>query len=171
MTHRPATQKQFSFIKSLLADREISAELQHNVDIERGNAQRGVMTAVRASALIDTLLAQPKKTEGSVATQEMEAGVYSYAGDQYVRVYLGQQSGKMLAKRIHIVNDDNEWVVSYEYLGLASKVLAGTDPQRLSLEEVGSMGLAFNHCLICGRRLDDPESVDRGVGPVCASKY
>lgn len=95
-----------------------------------------------------------------------------YCGDQYVRVYLGQQSGQMLAKRIHAEADGGEWVVSYEYLGLASKVLTpDTTPVRMSLEEVGEMGIAFNHCLICSRRLDDPESVDRGIGPVCAANY
>jgi hypothetical protein len=60
--------------------------------------------------------------------------------------------------------------VGYHYLGAAARHLP-TTARRLSLAEVGAMGKTFDHCLTCGRRLDDPESVDRGIGPVCAKKY
>ena len=60
--------------------------------------------------------------------------------------------------------------VQYTYLGAASRKLPADAP-RLTLDEVGDLGKTFDHCLCCGRRLDDPESVDRGVGPVCARKY
>jgi len=40
---------------------------------------------------------------------------------------------------------------------------------QLSLEGFGAP--ATTHCAICGRPLTDPDSVQRGVGPVCAGKH
>lgn len=170
---RPATQKQFDFIKRLVAERDTTA-IQTRLENDRAWATVGRYDTQDASSLIDLLLAQPKKaaTQETIVRSEPEAGVYVIHGDEYVRVYLGQQSGRMLAKRINMEQDGGEWTVHYEYLGVATKVLTPqATPERLSIEEVGSLGITTNHCLICGRRLDDPESVDRGIGPVCARNY
>jgi len=32
-------------------------------------------------------------------------------------------------------------------------------------------GKASGNCSICGRDLTDPESIERGIGPICAAKY
>src|SRR6266567_2564619 len=37
-------------------------------------------------------------------------------------------------------------------------------------QEAGTVMLATS-CLICGRPLRDPESIERGVGPYCAQKH
>ena len=168
----PATDKQRQFIESLLAQRDLSGTVYENWTPDWTRATRQA-----ASSVIDALLDLPRATEapapqatGSGHPSEMQAGVYVYAGDQYARVYRGQQSGRMLAKRIHFVEIGEGTGVSYEYLGLAAKVL-GPDAERLPVEEVGSLGIHSGTCLICGRRLDDPESVDRGIGPVCAANY
>jgi hypothetical protein len=36
---------------------------------------------------------------------------------------------------------------------------------------IGGYGRLTGGCALCGRALDDPESIDRGVGPVCARKW
>lgn len=46
-------------------------------------------------------------------------------------------------------------------------VSVGRDP----LAEAVSHGKRTGHCAICSRKLTDPESVDRGIGPVCATKF
>lgn len=165
---RPATQKQYDFIKRLVAERDISA-VAERVDNDRAWAVAGQFSTADASALIDILLAQPRKeaqAEEVIVRSEPEAGIYR-SGDHLVRVYLGQQSGRMLVKEVQI----DEWnAVGYAYLGVATKVL-DESYVRLSVDEVGSLGITTGHCLVCGRRLDDPESVDRGIGPVCASNY
>lgn len=166
---RPASQKQFDFIKSLISQKELDNEGLEFVAKARAKAVDGKLVATEASDLIEYLMAQPAKlnNETSVAT-----GVYQDSRGRFFRVYLGQQSGVMLVKAI-IAGQDlrGAWTdVSYDYLGAASKHLP-EDATRLPLEEVGRLGMAVGECLICGRRLDDPESVDRGIGPVCASKY
>lgn len=166
MNVRPATEKQFAFIKKLLSERELDSLLENRVARLREKAAKGQLGSLSASDLINDLLAAPRKASTDTDTAPaVQAGVYR-AGSLLVRVYLGQQSGQMLAKRV----DVEDGSVSYEYLGLARKVLS-TDSVRLSLEEVGQLGIQSGTCLICGRRLDDPESVDRGIGPVCAANY
>lgn len=174
----PASDKQRSFVEKLLAEKDTAGTAYEGWTPDWDRA-----TTRSASQVIDYLLTLPKRTTRSLldpsngqgradTTIDIEAGVYTIHGDEYVRVYLGQQSGRLLVKRINMEQDGGEWTVSYEYLGRADRILTpAATPVRLSLEEVGSLGITTNHCLICGRRLDDPESVDRGVGPVCAGRY
>lgn len=197
---RPATEKQQQFIERLLADRQTAGTFYDGWTPDWSRA-----TSKSASAVIDYLLTLPKRTTRSLldpsngegradTTIDLEAGIYTWGATMY-RVYLGQQSGKMLVKKVvaewegescSCDNADHSTVlcgvcagrverrhvvgVSYEYLGLASKHLP-EKARRMTLEEVGSIGIAWNHCIICGHRLDVPESVDRGIGPVCARKY
>ena len=158
---RPVTEKQQAFIEKLLAERDVTGTAYEGWTPDWSRA-----TSAAASSVIDYLLTLPVQED-----REPEAGVYETPDQRWFRVYHGQQSGKMLVKEIHAEHGlMGDMEVSYEYLGTASKHLPG-NARRMSLEEVGSLGIATNHCMICGRRLDDPESVDRGIGPVCAANY
>lgn len=164
MTTHPATEKQIAFITRLLGERDATGTAYEGWTPDWSRA-----TSKAASTVIDFLLSLPKKAVQEQA--EAEAGVYETPDLRWFRVYLGQQSGHMLVKEVHAEHDlMGEMEVSYEYLGSAASKLPH-DARRMSLEEVGRLGIATNHCMICGRRLDDPESVDLGIGPVCASKY
>lgn len=160
-----ATEKQQNFITRLLAEKNTAGTYYDGWEPDWSAS-----TPKSASAVIDFLLTLPRKQAEEAAP--VEAGVYT-DGDKFVRVYFGQQSGQMLAKEIHLHSDGPEaeaQYVEYAYLGRAANVIT-SDYRRMTLEEVGSLGKRFDHCLLCGRRLDDPESVDRGVGPICARKY
>jgi hypothetical protein len=41
----------------------------------------------------------------------------------------------------------------------------------VSYEAAPATALVATHCALCGRPLVDAESVERGIGPVCADKY
>lgn len=179
LTPHPASEKQIAFLSRLTSERDTSG-ITEMLRKARLSAVEGTFDKRSASALIDALLDCPKAETASLP--EPEAGVYENGGTLY-RVYKGQQSGRMLVSRIDYdtavvpggEESDGEPVpsvenVSYDYLGLAARNLPAT-ATRLSLEQVGGLGKEFDHCLVCGRRLDDPDSVDRGIGPVCASKY
>lgn len=175
---RLISDKQIAFLKRLVGERDLTPELASVVQSARDLTVRREFTSKAASKLINALLAAPMKT---ATADEPQAGIYDLDGKMLVRVYLGQQSGKMLVKEIKISEVETtalwsvvskETVVEYEYLGAAAKVFRGVqNARRLSVEEVGQLGLTTNTCMVCGRRLDDPESVDAGIGPVCASKY
>jgi hypothetical protein len=154
-TGAPATDKQKAFVRTLLAERAGNPDAE--VIRTRLNELREVapMTAADVSAAITALLEIPKS-----AAAEVEAGVYVLANGNLARVYFGQQSGHMLLKEV--VDGD------LEYRGQAHRFLAGS--RKATIEEVGNWGRATGTCLVCSRRLDDPESVDRGIGPVCYAK-
>lgn len=151
----PATDKQLAFVRTLLSERTGDPTAE---SIRTGlNKVRlvGPMLAADVSAAITVLLGIPK-----AAPVEIEAGVYVLANGNLARVYFGQQSGHMLLKEV-VYGD-------LEYRGQAARFLAGS--RKATVEEVGDWGRATGTCLVCSRRLDDPESVDRGIGPVCYGK-
>lgn len=152
---RPATDKQKEFVRALLAERagnEEAETIRHALNIAR---ESGQLNAAFISDAITRLLETPKVAAPGL---EFKPGVYVLPDDTLVRVYIGQNSGQLLAK---VVVDGD-----LEYAGKASKVLA-PGSRKATIEEVGEWGRTTGTCLVCGRRLDDPESVDRGIGPVC----
>lgn len=55
-----------------------------------------------------------------------------------------------------------------EYLGKAGLV-GLTD--KLTLEEAKAFGRETGVCMVCGRELTNPASIEDGIGPVCSSKF
>lgn len=171
---RKATEKQFNFLLTLVNERGPEAKIYVDTQLTAWKVQHPrELTASAMSSVIGVVKDMPKPKASTNATStpvqsEPEAGIYRSNEDgTLLRVYKGQQSGKMLAKEIGRHSDGT---VGYEYLGMASRFL-NEHFVRLTLAEVGALGKAWDHCLICGARLDNPESVDRGVGPVCAARY
>jgi hypothetical protein len=50
---------------------------------------------------------------------------------------------------------------------LAALLAIEADPERAAV----LYGKASGNCAICGRDLTDPESIERGIGPICAEKF
>ena len=40
----------------------------------------------------------------------------------------------------------------------------------MSTEDIAAFGHTTAHCLICGNELSNPESLERGIGPICFAK-
>lgn len=53
----------------------------------------------------------------------------------------------------------------------ADTVAKLTEIARDPLAHAVAHGHATGHCAICSRKLSDPESVTRGIGPVCAKRF
>lgn len=167
---RPASDKQVAFIKRLAGSRHW---------LDEGQAPHGWSATVQAvldgqpvegrdaSAAIDTLLGcADRRTPAAVAPAgPLEAGMYRTADGTLVRVYFGKNSGQMLAKRL---DGSAEAGYSFEYMGKADRFVTAAD--RMSLEEAKAWGRVTSHCCACGAHLDDPTSVEAGIGPVCATK-
>jgi len=56
----------------------------------------------------------------------------------------------------------------FKYVGLASKHV--TLNWKLSLEEAKKWGVLYGVCCNCGRTLTKEESIQAGIGPICAGK-
>lgn len=60
------------------------------------------------------------------------------------------------------------WKVSFEYApGVIKRLSSAT---RMSLEEAKEFGALYGTCCVCGRTLTNEESIEAGIGPVCAGK-
>lgn len=153
--HHPASAKQIAFVRTLLSERTGNPDAEAIRTALNEARIAAPLTAALLSACITALLEIPKEAPVAV-----EAGVYVLANGNLARVYFGQQSGGMLLKEVV----DGELV----YQGKADRFLAGS--RKATVEEVGNWGRTTGTCLVCSRKLDDPESVDRGIGPVCYSR-
>lgn len=181
-----ASDKQVSFIQSLLDERDLfkSDRFFDSVNamdateladyIERLKEQANRLNKTVASAWISALLDLPKKGKAEPSNNgrsaprfsEPEAGMYRTEDGNIYRVYLGQKSGRMLVKQV--VGDEASGY-GYEYVGAAQYKLP-QDAERMTLAEAKEWGKMTGHCCVCARRLDVPESVDAGIGPVCAGR-
>ena len=85
-------------------------------------------------------------------TSNNAGAVYVKEGDTYL--------GKVLGGRFLKVRDCTE-----EQAGRI--ITAATNPEAAAI----AYGKQFGKCSVCARELSDPESVARGIGPICAEKY
>lgn len=56
----------------------------------------------------------------------------------------------------------------WEYAGMASRFVTVAD--KMTKEEAVRFGHDFGICCVCGAQLDDPNSVEAGIGPICGKK-
>lgn len=165
---RLASDKQMGFLKRLIAERDYFSLVpadRTKVDFVNGG---GVPTAKGASALIDVLTgtAYAPKAQQPVEAP-LELGMYRKADGTLYRVYPGRESGRLLAKRLILPEVAGD-KATFEYAGLASRFVSADE--RMTLDEAKAFGHQFGICCVCGALLTDPESVERGIGPVCGSR-
>lgn len=144
-----ATENQMNFIMNLIAAREVPEDIQ--------NVELNSLTSYQASALIDRLKAAPMKSK-ELAHQ----GYYRVDGRFYT-VCKGKTGGtyaKMLVRH----GQRGSW----EYV--KGMVYHLKPENRVTLDEARTFGKLHGFCLICGRTLTDPKSVEAGIGPVCATR-
>lgn len=154
-----ATEKQVILIRRLAGETEMPED-------DRAKVLAAVDTISKkgASATIDKMFSLPKAV--SQAAGQVKAVVYVNPDGSVYRVYLGQKSGKMLAAR---AIRHEYGTAEFAYAGQADRFVTATS-RKMTIEEAAAWGKATGTCIVCARRLDVPESVDRGIGPVCWSR-
>lgn len=181
--------KQFDLIRKVAAEKPHwpthVAEAQREADTiatvtDPAEAAETIeVTKREASAAIDFLFAVPRAPRPERVTSsaaDPEVGMYRTPDGTIYRCYLGQQSGRNLIKRV--VDTGTTYidrrgqvrrVYEYKYVGAAAHALPA-DAVRMTLDEAKAWGRMTSTCCVCAARLDDPESVDRGIGPVCGGR-
>jgi hypothetical protein len=59
---------------------------------------------------------------------------------------------------------------SGQFVYIRGSMAGLSETSRLTLDECKAIGKAIGRCVVCGARLTDPASVERGIGPICANK-
>ena len=144
--HQQATQKQLDFIHSLLGQHELTEANRRSLDaaFARGINKR------EASDIINWLKALPRKsTRPAVENVNLE-GMHK-VGDRIFKVQVAVHgSGNLYAK------------------GAMRFLSADT---KMTLEEAKQFGALYGTCCVCGRTLTNEDSIEAGIGPVCAKGF
>jgi hypothetical protein len=151
-----ATEKQISFINTLLIERDT-----HGTIFEGHVIAPSGLNGPAASEAISALLALPKANNGepSVVYSVPLDGIYFYE-NTYYKVQTSPESGKQYAKRC----DEGSWI--YE----GRKPFAFLRPSHaVTAEDAAKFGHLYGMCVFCSKTLTDERSIEVGYGPTCAS--
>lgn len=197
--HDLATEKQVSYIKSLLDQRSVPFSLRERAEAE-------LLSKADASEVIDALLACSRKVGSGRAqnaqvvantapTREVPLGIYTVTDGHNGWVTLKVSKAKWADGQLvvgYLNGTDNEWnYKNFAFItrqGLkvwrsanpSEKVLAASqflftgnldEARREFLNVAETLALASGKCSACGRTLTVPASLHRGLGPECAKSY
>ena len=169
----PGSPKQVDLIKKLAAERNLSES-----DIR-------IMLKAKPTArlLIDALFAMPKPSKAEQLKEEIAKaseneeyvpakiipGFYRDSEGQVWKVQFNKaQTGMYALKRIN--------KRKYEYTAgaintLTVEMFVSLNPLDVTLEEAKAYGRKTGTCYMCSRELTKQESIDKGIGPICESKF
>ena len=164
-----------------------------NVILEHCGAQAGEgfeyayapLSKAGASKLIELLLALPKRVVVTAASErglqempkgpgqaelaEVTEGVYVMAGATVKVQRAVHGSGHLYAKSMD--PDTGKFVFVPRLVNdLADQLRCGR-AHKMTLAEAAEYGALYGRCVECGRTLTDEDSIERGVGPICMTKF
>ena len=163
-TGNPATEKQLSFLRSLVNERDIeslSGNLYERAFDLATDADKFISKS-EASDLIGALLEAPK-VEGQ-NEQDAPEGIHEWFG-KYVKVQVAiHGSGKKYAKVF------NPGLKKWDYVG-REPLKDLREDTLLTAEQAAEFGHLYGMCVYCGRGLTDERSIAVGYGPICAENH
>lgn len=172
-----ATEKQVSYLESLLRDRDVDSE---DADTMRTAINAGIDTKL-ASQFIGVCLKSPFKARNpnpgqfgnKHANAITEDGMYMIANGTIYKVQFNKAQGdgrRMYAKQLFVDNlGDGTYKVRFEYV--KGIVYSLTPADKMSLEQAKEFGALYGTCCNCGRTLTNEESIELGIGPICRAKF
>lgn len=119
-------------------------------------------TIAEASAAIDELKGLVAQARSASRPQLVGEGIYRRAADGSMFRVQTSEEGRNYAK---LLLPSGGW--GYE----KGAIYTLKASERLTLAQLEEWGISTGVCAICGRLLSTAESVARGIGPVCASRY
>lgn len=111
--------------------------------------------------IVGKLKASDRLEDVKRSAPQMCEGFYAY-GDGVAEVVRTRDGQRLYAKSLDVLT--GRW----QYASGAMSHLKAED--RLTLEQAAALGKQWHRCMICGRELTNEDSIDRGIGPICAAK-
>jgi hypothetical protein len=156
-TQSPATEAQINFLVKLLAEK-IEDPSKSLDAIAWVNEHR--MSKATASAKISEYMAMPTVRDAFSSKSELDEGMYRM-NDEIFKVYR-TQAGHLATKQLI--------EGCFEYTG-RKPLHSLTAEHRMTLVEAQEYGRITGICCNCGRKLTNEESIEAGIGPICAGKF
>jgi hypothetical protein len=194
---QPATDKQYGLIRSMASERDLIGEVRDRLD---NCVARKSFTKGKASEVITWLTQQPKQARQPAfdeAALELAAngvpaaqpairggalsidrpGVFE-KGDAIYVVKQNRAKTRMYAKRLTELRDaqgdrltDAGGHVRFDFEYAAGAIYDLSEQDRMPESRAKDLHVRYGRCLNCGRTLKVAESLERGVGPVCAKSF
>jgi hypothetical protein len=177
--HDVPTPKQVRFIDQLLAS-VVPTDLDRLPLVERERDRiKSIVQDFKAGEqitynegrdLISTLIAardaKPKPERKNAAP-----GYYvRHTANEFVVVIENRAKTNTYAKRLEVSkNAAGRTTARWKYVAGLGFAVADLTP--MTLQEAAKFGHLHGVCFVCCKQLTDPESVKRGIGPVCAKKF
>jgi Family of unknown function (DUF6011) len=165
-----ATDAQINFVRKLRNERSFDAgpKLQLLfVSLDAGH-EHPLIPAADIRAAIDSLLACPKLQQAAPKPHvDIDPGYYVRGEEVFVVVW-NKTKTHTYAKQLRFVPTATGHRPEWQYSPGANISLEGLSP--LTVEQAARLGHLHGYCIICSRALTDPESVQRGIGPVCIKR-
>lgn len=155
---KPASDKQMALIDNLIKDRVIDADAMPVVADEFGQYARDSKVASR---FITFLFTMPRSQDAKLFTPD--PGMYRMGDDLY-RVKISRGGNWYAERAVKPGPDSTRKSLDWDYLG---KRINLSDADALTDAEAGRF---VGYCVRCNAELSVPESIARGMGPVCANK-
>lgn len=161
------TAKQAEFAGKLL-DELVSLDSTKADAVAELRKALGDMSVKQASSLIDYLLGCVKsarqtarKAEMIERTSELAPGIYARDA-KVVKVQAARSTGNLYGSVL------DERSGKYEYTPGSLRGLTPAD--RMTIEAAADLTRRLGRCCVCSKTLSNPDSIDAGIGPVCAGK-
>ena len=168
---KPASDKQIAFIKALIADR---AEVMKAKGLTVTEYQLLTLSSLGASRFIDNLKKLPRdpgaKPGGSRKVHPgVTPGMY-IMDQQVIKVIPSQKADGRLYVAVLTPAPEGE-SSSFKAKGNLHLLYKLTPEHKMTASHASFYGEVYGRCCCCGKLLTVPESVERGVGPVCWDNY
>lgn len=168
----PASEKQISFLQSLVAQHDIE-QLKgdlHERAFDLATGADKFISKREASDLITALKALPKNKNEETKEEPPEGIHYFHPGqDESIEIFkvqvAHQGSGRLYAKKL------NQETGKFEYHGRKFPFHQLGEISLLTLEKAKEFGDLYGMCAKCGATLTNEESIERGIGPICAKAF
>lgn len=162
------TPAQAELMKRLMADiRELDQDVYWKAQqyTARMNGHWTPGREGNASRWIDRLIAKVKELRNA-ASGVLEDGVYLMDGNIYKVQRAIHGSGQKYAKRL-LPNSKGERAIFIYAPGVVRKL---RPEHRMTMEQAKQWGALYGTCVRCGALLTAEDSIERMMGPVCATK-
>lgn len=175
-----ASEKQIDFLISLMGERGWDVSDHDATSPQGATVEFAKLPKADASDLITQLKAQPRAqvAKPDPRVKITEDGMYCLDGVIYKVQVNYHGSGKLTVKRLIVeseaIRDGNELIkaasVYYRTESEPAIKFRLSPSDRMSTEQAAKFGDLYGCCVRCGSVLTDQDSINRGMGPICAGQ-
>lgn len=149
----------------LLKQRDELARLESSIQAAWAEeAESYELPAIERAYRVDYGMTETKQIKTMSSAGLTQDGMYKQ-GDRIFKVQRSPESGHLYAKELIACESGKH---SFEYAQGWVKRLRAED--RMTLEQAKEFGVLYGVCCVCGRTLTNEDSIEAGIGPICASK-